>query len=172
MECLKNLKKIWTQDQAAQPDAARGAYLKMKAQNMVERIKIEKWAKLIRECQESELSVRKWCGANGISTKTYYYRRKRVREEFLETMSSGDTALMLKAATYEDRDETVGQMGMANRAIVAEPAQNVKPVFATFPIPQGKGAAVTVWLGGYSVDIQNGADGAVVEQVLKVVSRL
>ena len=144
----------------------------MKAQNMAERIKIDGWAKLIRECQESGLSVRQWCEENGFSTKTYYYRRKRVREELLETVTGGETALMLKASTYEDRDGTAGQIGMANRAIGAESAQSARPVFAAFPIPQDKGAAVTVWLGGYSVDIKNGADGAVVEQVLKVVSRL
>jgi len=139
---------------------------------MVKRIMIDGWAEQICECQESGLSVRKWCEENGISTKTYYYRRKRVREELLETMTDGDTALMQKATTNEYRDGTVGQMGMANRAIGMKSAQSAKPVFAAFPIPQGNGAAVTVWLGGYTVDIQNSADDAVVEQVLKVVSRL
>jgi len=139
---------------------------------MAERIKIDGWAKLIRECQESGLSVHQWCEENGYNTKTYYYRRKRVREELLETVTGGDTALMQKTGTYEDRDVTAVQVGMANRAIGAKTAQSAKPTFASFPIPQDKGAAVTVRLGGYSVDIQNGADGAVVEQVLKVVSRL
>jgi len=144
----------------------------VKAQDMVERIKIDGWAKLIGECQESGLTVRQWCEENGISTKTYYYRRKRVRDELIETVAGGDTALMLKAGVYEVRDGTAGQMRVANRAIGAEPTQSAKPVFAAFPIPQVKGAAVTVRLGGYSVDIQNGADGAIVEQVLKVVSLL
>jgi hypothetical protein len=46
------------------------------------------------------------------------------------------------------------------------------PTFIPMPIPQNKGAAVTVWVGTYAVDIQNGADDSVVEQVLRVVSRI
>jgi len=58
-------------------------------------------------------------------------------------------------------------------AYAAPCAEDVpQPVFAALPIPQSKLAAVTVWIGNHAVDIQNGADGAVVEQVLKVVSRL
>jgi hypothetical protein len=39
-------------------------------------------------------------------------------------------------------------------------------------MPRPKGAAVTVRVGAYAVDIQNGAEGAIIEQVLKAVSRL
>ena len=119
----------------------------MSVQNTMHRIKLQGWAQMIQDCQQSGLSIREWCKENGVSTKTYYYRRKRVREELLDTMEVG-------------------------KELQLAPMRPEGPVFATFPMPQGKGAAVSVCLGGYTVDIQNGADCAIVEQVLKVVSRL
>ena len=41
------------------------------------------WAEQVLACQRSGLSVEKWCEENGIKSKTYYYRLKRVREELL-----------------------------------------------------------------------------------------
>ena len=118
---------------------------------------LQEWAAQISERGQSGLSVDEWCEKNGVSKATYYYRHKRVREELLEAMETG-SSLQISGATDCMEARTRGQ--------------SEKPVFAALPMPQRKGAAVTVWIGGYSVDIQNGADNTVVEQVLKVVSRL
>jgi hypothetical protein len=61
---------------------------------------------------------------------------------------------------------------MQANAIARKGRQTATPVFAALPMPQGRGAALTVWIGGYSVDVHNGADEAVIEQVLRAVARL
>ena len=122
-------------------------------------MKIRVWASQIDECMKSGLPVKQWCEKNGVAKKTYYYRLKQVREELLEAMETG-SSLQLTEVTG---------LSIGSGAKISEPEP---PVFAPLPMPQGKGAAATVWIGGYAVDIQNGADAAVVEQVLKVVSRL
>jgi hypothetical protein len=95
------------------------------------------------EREQRGQSVRKWCAENGLNEKTYYYRLKRIREEALEEAES------------------------RNGLTMAE-----QPVFATVSLPRGSVAAVTVQIGAYFAEIQNGADGETVERVLQVLSRL
>lgn len=40
---------------------------------------MKSWADMVRECRSSGLTVKEWCADNGVNTKTYYYRLKRVR---------------------------------------------------------------------------------------------
>ena len=39
------------------------------------------WEMLVRECQQSELSVKAWCEQNGIKASTYYARLRKLREK-------------------------------------------------------------------------------------------
>ena len=39
------------------------------------------WEVMILECQQSGISVRKWCLMNGINTGTYYVRLRKLREK-------------------------------------------------------------------------------------------
>ena len=139
----------------------------MNVQEAKRRVRLQEWAKQINDCKQSGSTVAQWCAENGIHKKTYYNRMKRVREELLEAMGSDNASqLQMAAGTYgtsivlPDRKEMQAQIKMP------------KPVFAALPMPQSKSASVTVWMGGCAVDIQSGADDAIVEQVLKVVSRL
>lgn len=43
-------------------------------------VKYENWAAQIQDCLSSGLTVQEWCDQNGINSKTYYYRLRRVRE--------------------------------------------------------------------------------------------
>lgn len=42
------------------------------------------WAERIRECQNSGTTVARWCEANGINPKTYYYHLRKLREQICE----------------------------------------------------------------------------------------
>ena len=129
----------------------------MKVQTLKQRLQLEEWASQVKEREASGLSAKQWCEEKGINVKTYYTRLRRVREEMLE-------ALELRGC---------GQLtGTDSIAAKQMPKQIETPVFAALPMPQGRSAAVTVWLGGYAVDIQNGAEDIIVEQTLRVVSRL
>jgi len=156
--CATILEKACTQ-MCKHPFKARKGHIRMKVQRASQQIKLLEWSAQIDECMKSGLSVKQWCEINGIPKKTYYYRLKRVREEVLEAMETGSIHKMA---------------GMAGISAVSETTQlgPEQPVFAALPVPQGKSAAVTVWVGGCAVEIHNGADDAVVEQALKVVSRL
>lgn len=43
-------------------------------------MRISAWADMIRERNESGLTISEWCINNGINRKTYYYRQRKVRE--------------------------------------------------------------------------------------------
>lgn len=49
-------------------------------------LKLQAWAEMVRECQQSELTVEAWCKSRNLNTKTYYYRLKKVREAALTGM--------------------------------------------------------------------------------------
>ena len=124
----------------------------MKVQETMLSIRMQGWIRQIQECQESGLSVTEWCGKNGINTKTYYNRRKRVREELLESRSPN------------------GSLALNNiQAVCPEP-----PVFASIPVLKinSDKAAARVQIGTYIAEINNGADLDTIEGVLRTLSRL
>jgi hypothetical protein len=41
----------------------------------------QRWAEAIRQCQESGMTVTRYCEANGLKAKTYYYWLRKLREE-------------------------------------------------------------------------------------------
>jgi hypothetical protein len=128
----------------------------MGLQKLKRQARLQEWASLIRAREESGMTVRGWCEATGICVKKYYYRLKRVQEECLEALENARATQSAGLATT-----AVGQL-----------QQHEAPVFMPVHMPQSKGAALTVWIGNCAVDIQNGADAAMVEHVLKAVSRL
>jgi len=129
----------------------------MKVRELKQRMQLQEWTSHIKSREESGLSVKQWCEENGIKVKTYYNRLRRVREEVLETMRSSEHTELA---------------GISSDAVRGISAQTEMPVFAAISMPQFKSAAITVWIGGYAVDIQNGAEDTIVEQALRVVSRL
>jgi len=134
-------------------------------------VRLQEWVMQVRACKQSGMPVKQWCNENGVAVKSYYYHLKRVREELLDIMQSSDT-IQTPVSAGLDGGSIPTRLDMAVRSGDGVSTNTKTPVFAAFPMPQGTSAAATVWLGGYSVEVQNGADGAVVEQVLKVVSRL
>ena len=129
----------------------------MKLQEVKHQMNLREWSEQIKAREESGLNVTKWCTEQGISKTSYYYRLNKVQEEYLNALESANKYQM------------DGLSGKARSHILE---QNEPTVFAAFPMPQNKSAAVTVRIGGCVIDIQNGADSTVVEQVLKAVSRL
>jgi hypothetical protein len=48
-------------------------------------VRLQEWSAQIEAQQTSGLTVQQWCAENGINLKTYYYRLKKVREQFLDS---------------------------------------------------------------------------------------
>ena len=42
---------------------------------------LQHWATLINECNQSGLSIHKWCKANRISTGSFYYHKNKLSQE-------------------------------------------------------------------------------------------
>lgn len=116
-------------------------------------MRLQEWARQIEACRNSGMKVSKWCEANGIGIKNYYYRMRRVREELLDAAESGN-ALVLSNTSPQQLSTT--------------------PVFAA--LPAGKmisyTTAATVQIGTYIAEINNGADLETVDGVLRTLSRL
>lgn len=142
----------------------------MKVQTAKQMIQIESWAAQINEWKQSGKTIRQWCLENGIDRKTFYYRRTRVREEMLEAVERQN---ITQGADLIGPDYSNGMEEMGNTTAVSLSVKGPKkPVFAVLPIPQATGSAMTVRMGGFSVDIQNGADDLLVEHVLRTMARL
>ena len=48
------------------------------------KVSIQEWQQRILDCQSSGMSVKAWCRANGISTGSYYFYLRKIRESVLE----------------------------------------------------------------------------------------
>ena len=51
-------------------------------------IRLREWSEQIERQQTSGLSVQQWCDENGINSKTYYYRLRKVREKSVASKSA------------------------------------------------------------------------------------
>ena len=78
----------------------------MRVQEIKKQIKLSEWAEHIKSHNESGLSVREWCAGNGITPSTCYYRIKRVREEFAESIEP--KGLLLPASGLDAQGQQRG----------------------------------------------------------------
>ncbi|MBR6107884.1 MAG: hypothetical protein IKQ39_07725 [Oscillospiraceae bacterium] len=46
-------------------------------------VHLREWAEQLEAQQASGLTVPQWCAENGIKTKSFYYRLRRVREQYI-----------------------------------------------------------------------------------------
>ena len=124
----------------------------MNVKKTMQSIQMQGWAQQIRECQESGMSISNWCEHKGVNPKTYYYRRRRVREEILEAAGAGSTLVLSNC----------------------QPIELDAPVFAEIPASKVNryAKAATVQIGTYIAEINNGADLETVEGVLRTLSKL
>ena len=130
----------------------------MKLQELKRQARLQEWASQINAQRKSGTTVMEWCQENGIGYKNFYYRLRRVQEELLEALETRDgKSKTLSLTTINEKQLSV---------------QTDAPVITPVNIQQSKGAALTVWIGHYAVDIQNGADVGTIDHVLRAVSRL
>lgn len=132
----------------------------MTAQELVKQNRYREWASMVTNCQGSGKSVCEWCEAEGLSTKVYYYRRKKLREVlFAQAVEAGQLGEKDRNGTLSPRQEFVALPSPGHRAPSADtPSQNK--------------VAVTVRIGGYTVEVNSGADAEIIANVMKAVASL
>lgn len=131
----------------------------MNVQKAKKKMVIQKWSTQVHAQKQSGQTIRQWCKDNNVTIKSFYYHRKRVYEEMLESMETGNAQQI---------------PGIANlRTDGSDCYDHDKPVFAALPLPQQRQlATVTVRMGGIDVDIHDNAGDELIEHVLRLVSRL
>lgn len=63
--------------------------------NEVVQVRLNGWAAMVRRKNESGMTVKDWCAANGISENAYYYRLRQLRKAMLagmETINADDSS--------------------------------------------------------------------------------
>ena len=79
--------------------------------------RLQQWTEQIHACRNrpSGMSVEEWCGEQGITKATYYYRLRCVREACLEGLRPGEmvpVSRALMAACQEKEKESSQQGGL------------------------------------------------------------
>lgn len=113
-----------------------------------QRIRLNQWAGMIRERQNSGMSVRKWCKENGINEKAYYYRQRKVREA-LVSMDEADLP-----ALKSDVSATFAKVPSP-----AMPSTNPSPV-------------ASININGAKIEVYEGAGEEIIHKSLKAVLSL
>lgn len=101
---------------------------------------------MVSACRNSGKTVAEWCSENGINEKTYYYRQKKV----CDAMPARRRAAAIPVAQSNAKVH-FAEITPAISARAGEPG-------------------VTIRLGNAEVHIQNGAETATVETVLRILS--
>ena len=52
----------------------------MQLQEIRKQVNLQEWTQMVMDCRNSGLSIKDWCAQNGVNSKTYYYRQRRVFE--------------------------------------------------------------------------------------------
>ena len=50
-----------------------------------QKVRLQEWSAQVEAQQASGLTVPQWCAENGIKTKSFYYRLRRVREQYIQS---------------------------------------------------------------------------------------
>ena len=48
------------------------------------KVSLKEWQQRILDCQNSGMSIKAWCQKNGITTGSYYFHLRKIRESVLE----------------------------------------------------------------------------------------
>ena len=57
----------------------------MNTSKVIHQAKLNDWANTIREQQASSLNVTEWCQSNGIAKAQFYYWKRKLKDQFVES---------------------------------------------------------------------------------------
>ena len=59
----------------------------MDTQSLTEEYRLSEWSRMVRERNESGLSIKAYCASIGLPENTYFYRQRKVKEAAAKTLS-------------------------------------------------------------------------------------
>jgi len=114
------------------------------------------WEKLIHACRSSGLTVRPWCLQKGISTSSFYYNAKKLRNQACKlAVSTGRTTTEV--------DHEVVRVTLLDE----EPAPIAESVLAEVELP-----AICLQMNGVRMDINNHAQASLIAVTLQTLKQL
>lgn len=105
------------------------------------------WIQRIQECRGSGMTVKACCKTNDINEKTYYYWLRKIKKEAFEALPSECKQV---------------PMPFGERKVLAE----VRATEHAYT----ESIAVTVDIGGIRIDVHNGADDIILQNIFRIVS--
>jgi putative transposase len=108
--------------------------------------RLKEWAEMVSLCRNSGMTVAAWCEESGITTKTYYYRLKRVCDAIPEDKPA-------RMPMVREEKPVFAELGPADRAVE-------------------RNSFIIVRIGGMEIRIPNGAEAGTIEATLRAVSRI
>ncbi len=112
-------------------------------------IKLNHWAQLIKECQNSSLTIKEWCDSNNVSKDQYYYWLRKLREHAVANIPTT----------------------MPNDMYVPKDDVSFGKLQVNVPVCTSK-AVVTIHMANATVEITEGTSQQTVEAVLRALSQL
>ena len=116
------------------------------------------------------MTVKEWCGLNGVAPSTMYYWMSRFRKEEPELFGRPNTSEWVEIT----RESIAARTALAKRGEPAAPAvpPGASAETAASPAPGAFPAAVVVRLNGADVIVPEGAPESHVASVLRTVASL
>ena len=128
----------------------------MEIEDVKRTVRIKQWAEMAQACLESGQTVKEWCAANSITTKTYYYRLRQVRLEALKK-ATPDIAML--------PSQTKGHPIFAELVLAENGLAETQMKHPNAP-------AATVTIGRLTISIHNGAGPDVIACVIRAASEI
>jgi len=146
----------------------------MRVQTAKQLMQLQDWSSQIAARNESGLSVRQWCEVNGVNIKTYYLRQKRVREEMLEKITTPlvPPAIPKQISVRNPNPQKQPEIVALSTLQIHAPQETAQETPAHSTRRGQKASPIIVHIGNSAVEIGNDAEGALIERVLKAVSRI
>ena len=94
-------------------------------------VKLRNWEMMYSEYQASGQTVRRWCEEKNLSTKTFYYRLRKLREAAIKQELH---EIVLVSACVEETHTSpanTGAIRITGRGITAELPQDISPDLLT-----------------------------------------
>ena len=93
--------------------------------------RLRNWQMMYSEYSESGVTVRRWCAEKNISTKTFYYRLRKLREAAITQEQHEIVALNNAACGSKQSSENPKTIRITGRGIIAELPQDISPELLT-----------------------------------------
>ena len=94
-------------------------------------VKLRNWQMMYSEYQASGKTVRRWCEEKNLSTKTFYYRLRKLREAAIKQEQHEIVPLRNSVEETNNPTANTGVIRITGRGITAELPKDISPDLLT-----------------------------------------